>query len=167
VGKTCPRPDGIARSRSPSVTPVHAILRPLTSRAVIPSAAYPFAISSAERGRRGALVSAPSQCNGLSAEVMLRTASRSGGASVSASSCASKSQVEAAAEAIGRVSIPGDNGEARLNEPATRLLNERDSRKVPPARSGCWPQWDRLRLAVTVATTISTSSPCYPASRAA
>jgi hypothetical protein len=54
-----------------------------------------------------------------------------GGASVSASSCASKSQVEAAAEAIGRVSIPGDNGEARLNEPATRLLNERDSRKVP------------------------------------
>jgi hypothetical protein len=27
--------------------------------------------------------------------------------------------------------MPGDNGEARLNEPAMRLLNERDSRKVP------------------------------------
>lgn len=29
------------------------------------------------------------------------------------------------------MSIPGDNGEARLNEPATRLRNECDSRKVP------------------------------------
>jgi hypothetical protein len=42
--------------------------------------------------------------------------------------------IEAAAEAIGRVSIPGDNGEGRLNEPATRLRNECDSRTVPRAQ---------------------------------
>ena len=30
-----------------------------------------------------------------------------------------------------RISMPGYNGEAHLNEAATRLPNERDSRKVP------------------------------------
>jgi hypothetical protein len=40
-------------------------------------------------------------------------------------------QLEAAAEARGRVSILGDNGEARL---ATRLRNECDWRKVPRAQ---------------------------------